>query len=203
MTNPARGLGVSELARLSQMTPEEIKLLLDARLPEYGNFTVADFFLNRDSRGNFPGYAALFVEIARQLADDNGLPLLAALKFVSYTGAIKHFASHDGHHSHPTRRADTDLWVGVLGIRSNWGGSPRDGWPVTGFGPRECWMLGHYDGTFDQVTAAVKSRMVRDTVDVDGIDLADHARLFMTNVSAADRRLRKRAKELGIALDTE
>lgn len=210
MTNPARGLGVDDLARLSQMTPEEIKPLLDTRLPEYGNFTVAEFHLNQDIhhlnpdlRGNFPSSSALTMEIARQLSDDGGLPLVDALQAVSYTGAVKHFASHEGRHSHPTHRADTDLWVGVLGIRSDWGTSPREGWPVTGFGAGECWMRGHFEGTFDQVTAAVKSRMVRDTVDVDGIDFADHARLFMTNVSAADRRLRKRAKELGIALDTE
>ncbi|MGE0565818.1 MAG: hypothetical protein AB7O50_15025 [Pseudolabrys sp.] len=194
---------MTDLARLNQMSVEDLKPLLNTRLPEYGDFTVAEFFLNQDSRGEFPATSALAIEIARQLSDDSGLPLLAALDAVQYTGAIGHFAGHEGRRSQPTRRADTDFWVGVLGIRSDWGTSSREGWPVTGFGPGECWMKGHYDGTFDQVTAAIKSRMVRDTVDPDDVDAADHARLFMTNVSAAARRLSKRAKDLGIEINID
>lgn len=189
------------LAQLSQMTPDELTRLIKTPLPQYADLTVGDFVLDGpDAQGRYPWTAALALEVARQLADDKGLPIIAALNIVSYTGAIEHYASYSPASGLAAdEKADTDFWAAIVGTRNTWGTEPRSGssFGVTSFGPGEFWSTSHYHGTFDQMTADIKSRMIRDTI---GHSDSDPARVFMVNVSAADRRLRKRAADLKIDL---
>lgn len=207
MNEPKGGIALDALAKLSQMNAGDLQSVLGTKLPEYGDFSVEEFVLDVPAydrrQKRFPLSAALAIEIARQLSDEGGIPLVAAFKLIVYTGALRHFEQRAGEKTRAEDRPDRDLWVAVLGARNTWGNSPREGWPVSGFGADECWAYGHYEGTYDAITAAIKSRMIRDTVgaDMDDIEPSDFARVFMVNVSAADRRLHKRAADLGIKIE--
>jgi hypothetical protein len=204
MSEPKRGIALDGLADLSQMSVADLKALLDTKLPEYSNFSIGEFVLDAFGydRPDFKGFslsAALAIEVARQLADDGGIPLIAALKTVIYTGAVSLFPDDD---IPPQELANNDFWVAVLGTRSDWWGeSPRVGWPETAFGPSEVWLKSHYEGTFDHVTTAIKIRMADDAAGaMEGAADVDSSRVFMTNVSAAARRLRKRAHGMGLEI---
>jgi hypothetical protein len=201
MSDPKQGIALGALAALSQMNVEALEKLIAARPPWAGGFTIGEFILDRPGPGaDFPALAALTIEVARQMADDGGLPLIEALRIVSYTGAIEHYRDYLSNYG-PTveMTVDSDFWAAVIGARNNWGHEPRlnSSIEVTGFGPGEFWSMAHYHGPFLQVMTQIRGRIGRDADDYPD---SDYARLFMVNVSVAARRLGKRAAELGIDL---
>jgi hypothetical protein len=199
MSEPAKGVALDVLARLHQTTiygikpfveaPDHVKALVEA--PDDVRENMPSPYLDGDAdllwRGRYPYAAALGIEVARQLHDDSGVPLAEGLRISSYTGAVRGFFGHSG--------AD-DFWIAIVAARNDWGDGPRGTWPVTGFGPQEFWSTMHFAGTFDQVIAAIKDWMTGDASEYG----ASPARIFMANVSTADRRLRKRAAALGIQI---
>lgn len=186
-------LDMEALAKLSQVPPSFLTELF--QLPELsGAFLPGD--LNLHFRGKFQFIDALAIEVARQMSDDSGILLKEAVRLVSYTGAVTEFIGREN----PTQsaaKADSDFWLSVLGARASWGDQPRGKWPVTGFGPGECWHRMHFTGAFDAITTCMLEWMQHDEAEWPD---SDPARIFMANVSAADRRLRKRAGELGITV---
>ncbi len=199
MALPRAMISLADLARLSQMSLAELTAFAERPVPGHP-FKSGTYYLDGPSpAGKFGYLAALRIEVARQLSDDGWLPFSAAMDAVIYTGAL---SAYSGDLPAPRFAPDQDYWVAVLGARTNWGAQPREGWPATGFGPGEVWTQGHFDGTYDVVVGAIKSRIIRDTMaaDADGNEPDDFARVLLANVSAADRRLRKRAAALGINL---
>lgn len=194
MTNPRGGVSLSALALASQMTELDLARLLKTPHPDHKDMTLADMALPSALAAAYSYADALAVELARQLSDQYGLPLASALHFVGYTGAVEHYAVADKRYS-PERKGDYDFWVAVTGARNSWGDDARGSLSVTGFGVSEFWTTMHFHGTFDQVTAQIKSQILRDGIDYSD---SDFARLFMANVSAADRRLQKRIGDLGL-----
>jgi hypothetical protein len=120
------------------------------------------------------------------------LPFTEAVRLTSYTSAVGHYAqrSYNG-------TGAPDFWLAVTASRNTWGDHPRGSWPVTGFGPNEYWAELHFTGSFGEVTGEIAIWIGRDQVQHPD---SDPARIILANVSAADRRLRKRAAELGIEL---
>lgn len=198
MSDLKPGIALNTLAVLSQMSVDELKAIVDAKMPDFQGFTIGDFVLDGPyPPGAFPVSAALKIEVARQLSDNSGLPLLESLRIVSYTGAVDHYDRYDCKSALNDKAAD--LWMAIVGARNTWGGDePRRGSiEVTNFGPTEFWSTAHYKGSFAFVTDSILERMTRESLDYPD---ADVARVFMANVSAADRRLRKRAAEFGIEI---
>lgn len=150
------------------------------------------------ARQKFSYEDILTIELARQLHDDRGLPLADAFKIVSYTGAVRHFLSRDDRLPIVDSPMKTlhDFWAAIVAARATWTGPRGDGWHTT-FGPDECWHTMHFTGTFKTVTAEIESWMLYDEKEWPD---SDPARIFFVNVSAADRRLRTRAKAFNIAL---
>jgi hypothetical protein len=142
---------------------------------------------------------ALAIEIARQMNDDSGIcggpSVLEGLRIVSYTGAVPLYFDYTVSQPH-VAKALTDCWLAVFSSRHScdeWGRGKSV--PVTSFGASEYWSSMHVVGSFDQVTREIKQAMTDDTLRYPD---TDPGRVFMANVSAADRRLRKRASDLGI-----
>lgn len=198
MSDPKPGIALNALATLSQMRVDELSAIVDAKMPDFKGFTVGEFVLNGpDLSGAFPTSAALKIEVARQLSDNAGLSMQEALRIVAYTGGV------DGYERYGCRfmlhDKAADFWAAIVGARNSWGDpEPRGSIDVTGFGLAEFWSTSHYKGSFGFVTDSIKDRMSRE--DLTQPD-TDPARVFMVNISAADRRLRKRAADLGIAID--
>lgn len=72
---------------------------------------------------------------------------------------------------------------------------PRASFPVTLFGSAEYWSSAHFSGTLAHINRDIAEYV--SSVESDHPD-SDPARIILTNVSAADRRLRKRAAALNI-----
>lgn len=197
MSDPKPGVALTTLAALSQMSVVELKTIVDAKLPDFQGFTIGDFVLDGPYLpGVFPASAPLKIEVARQLFDNSGLPLLESLRIVSYTGAVEHYDRYDCKSALHDKAAD--FWAAIVGARNTWvGNDPRGSIEVTSFGSSEFWSTSHYKGSFGFVTGSIKDRLARETIDSPD---SDAARVFMVNVSAADRRLRKRAADLGIVV---
>lgn len=172
------GMTESTFAQLNQMSVEDLRAL--AWQPD--SFSVGP-------RYRYQFADALTLEIARQLSDNSGLPLKEALRLIMYTMAVPSFPD--------AAASGEDFWLGVLSSRNTWGSQPRGSWPVTGFGPKEYWAEMHFAGLLSAVTAEISEWIARDT---ETYPDSDPARIIMTNVSAADRRLRKRASEMGISI---
>lgn len=189
MNAPAKGFPLSLLASVSQTTVEALTELLNE--PYSGaDLTLGQMALDGpDSLGEYAFNDALAIELARQLSEQSGLSLSSALRFVSYTGAVDHYASHLKQYP-SDRKADCDFWAAMSTIRSTASGDTVPRAALTSFGSSEYWSSLHFHGTFDEVTSGLKSQMIRDAAIYPE---ADFARVFMTNVSAADRRLRERA----------
>lgn len=186
MGDPVKGIPRNTLARLSQSGERELEALLDTPHPNYKDVTLGEMALPSALRGHYSLADALAIELARQLSDYYGLSLPAALQAVAYTGAIEHYQNAG---------KGEDFWIGVTGTRNTWGDSERGSVPVTSFGPSEFWSTMHFHGSFGDVTGQVKAQMERDSAEYPH---SDFARLFMANVSAADRRLQKRIGDLGL-----
>lgn len=189
MGTPSRGsIALPTLALLSQMTAERLEaLVIDGDMP---NDNLAGD-INLHFAGRYEYADALAIEVARQLHDAQGLPLSEALRIVSYC--------RSGQFDRPKSDSniESDMWVAILGTRETWGASPRGSFPVTDFGQGEYWRTMHFAGTFDFVTAEIRAEVARDErLQPD----SDPARIFFANVSAADRRLRRRAADLGIVV---
>ncbi len=184
MSDPKPGIAPKALAEISQMAAGELSALLNTKLADYSDFTVGQIVLaGPDANGLHPYSDALAIEVARQLSDYAGLPLTDAMRAVTYTGAIENYAAR------PADAVAADFWVAIVGARNTWGSEQRGSVPVTTFGPGEFWSTAHFHGTFEQMTNAIKDFIARDGIDYPE---SDFARVFMTNVSAADRRLSKR-----------
>ena len=127
----------------------------------------------------------LAIEVARQMHDDGGIPMTTASKLVQNAGVD---AREDG----------ADYWIAIVRYRNTWGGSTdRGSLPVTDIGSGEYWSSAHFSGSFAEV-----SKSIADDIGTTARDDPDSnpARIFMANVSTADRRLRKRAISLGIQI---
>jgi hypothetical protein len=145
--------------------------------------------------GGDPTYGrAVAIEVARQLSDNGGLPMSTAAKVCLNTAAVAGYFKH-GEGSGLL----SDYWVGIVQSRNSWNESVSRSWvPVTNFGEREYWATTHYGGSLAEVYSWMTYEMVLNEQQHPD---SDPARIFMANVSAADRRLRKRAAELGIEID--
>ncbi len=134
---------------------------------------------------------ALAFELARQLSDDGGISLPHAFVQVSYASAVEQFLSAD---------RDSDQWMAVMESRNDWGRDQRESYPsfpATSFGPGEYWSKARFFGSFGDVMIKIGARIYQESMETPE---PDPARIILANVSAADRRLRKRAAELGISL---
>lgn len=178
------GLTHKQLAELHQTTTDNLLAILGNPGP-----TVIDPF---KTRFNFSD--ALELEIARTLSDKDGLPLSEALRLSAYTMAVDSYLA--GQQS--SNGAGQDFWLAVTASRNTWGSAPRGMTPVTSFGPGEYWAEMHYIGSLGTIMGEISESIGRDQVQYPD---SDPARIFMCNVSAADRRLRKRAADLGIDLN--
>ncbi len=139
-------------------------------------------FSNQDA---FTYGDVLGIEVARQLHDAGGMPLADAAKFVLNAGVVGSVeASSKG-------TSLNDIWIAVVRHRNTWNPStPRGSFPVTLFGASEYWSSAHFSGAMADVNREIAEYV--SSVERDHPD-SDPARIILTNVSAADRRLRKRA----------
>lgn len=182
MSTTNDGRTVKDFAKLAQMTVEQTQAVLrDHTSPS----TIAAL------KRRFSYADALEIEVARQLSDNSGVPINEALRLGVYAMAVQAYL--DGG-SAETRG---DFWMAVVASRNTWGKSPRGSWPVTGFGPKEYWAELHFTGSLGAITGEISEWIGRDQANHPD---SDPARIVMANVSTADRRLRKRAAELGIAI---
>jgi hypothetical protein len=138
--------------------------------------------------GRFEYADALAIEVARQLHDDSGVPLREGLRIASYTGAVSKYFDHRTDHG--------DFWIAVAAARNDWGDGDRGKTHVTSFGPNEFWSTMHFAGAFENVAGDINGWMMVDAREYGAMP----ARIIMANVSTADRRLRKRADDLGIKI---
>lgn len=183
MTNQ-KGVGVTlkQLADLHQTTAVSMRAMLD---DSSGPKTIAPF------ERFFDFSDALEIEVARQMNDNSGVPLHEAFRLCVYTTAVKSYLAHKVSDQY----LNQDYWLAVTAARNTWGSAPRGSWPITGFGPKEYWSEMHYTGTLGTIMGDITESIGRDQVHYPD---SDPARIVMCNVSAADRRLRKRADELGL-----
>lgn len=154
--------------------------------------TAAEPFVSFSEMRSFSYLDALMIELTRQLQDDGGIPAAVAAGFV--WNAIGHGIDD---WSRPGS-AGNDHWIAMLRWRNTWFDGPRGSIPVTILGMKEYWSTAHFGGSLQTVQADI-AEAIKSYSD-DHPD-SDAARIVMANVSAADRRLRKRAAEMGIDLD--
>ena len=176
-------LDAAALAKLSQRSAKELhKQALADELP----VVVAENFLTFSANSEFDYSDALAIEVSRQLSDDGGLCMKAAAKLVGNIVA-------------DLTDENSDQWIAIVRNRNPWpAGESRGSWPVTDFGDAEFWSSAHFAGSLQSVTDSISQMVASDR---DDRASSEPARIFMTNVSTADRHLRKRAASLGIALD--
>lgn len=190
MTN--HRIPAADLARLTQAQENDLGYW-GARSELTASWPVE---IDSDATRGYTYADALAVEIARQLHDNSGVPMLEALRIVAYTGAVPRFFEHAAKQPH-LAKAVTDFWAAITSARNTWGKTPRGKTPVTSFGPGEYWATMHFAGSFDHVAQQIKVSMAKEGIDYPD---SDTARIFWVNASAADRRLRKRAADLQIDL---
>jgi len=178
----SKSLDAGTLAKLSGLS---VKKLHDAATAGELPIIAEPSFIVFSHQQKFSLADAVAIEVARQLSDDGGLPLATASKLVDNAGTRAYESSSD------------DFWIAIVRNRNTWPGGSRGSIKVTGFGQREFWSSSHCSGTFAEVTNTISGWIERDKVDFPDID---PARIFMANVSTADRRLRKRAADMGIEL---
>jgi len=174
-------LTLKQFADINQMSVENMRALIK----NHEMLLPFDSFKREFAYGD-----ALAIEVARQLADKDGVPLAEAVRLTSYTSAVDHYMARPYNGT-----GATDFWLAVTGSRNTWGDLPRGSWPVTGFGPKEYWAELHFTGSLGEITGEIATWIGRDQVQHPD---SDPARIIFANVSAADRRLRKRAADLGI-----
>ena len=182
MSNVKGGLPLNQFAELSQMSAAQ----MEAILSDYSTPQTIDPFKERFSFAD-----ALEIEVARQLHDDSGVPLTEGLRLAAYTMAVRSFLDAQSADS------SSDFWLAVTSTRNTWGNEPPGSWPITGFGPKEYWAEMHYVGSLGAIMGDILLSFGQDQVSYPN---SDPARIVMTNVSAAYRRLRKRAIHFGVEI---
>ena len=183
---------LATLARLSQMDEAELHNLIYRGALHLGSVDGPEVdHPNNVFKGAFRYSDALQIEVARQLSDEDGPALADAAKFCSH-------ALGNGYVFQPKQMGVLyDHWFGAFRSRNTWGSEPRGTWPVTAFGAGEYWSAMHCSGPLHQCHAEISFWLAHDEAQYPD---SDPARIFLVNVSAADRRLRKRAAQLGIAI---
>jgi len=136
---------------------------------------------------------ALAIEAARQFADDGGISLENALR-ITGPNIAQYFQPRERH----VGKTLADFWIGVARARNTWGSAPRGSYPVTSFGAGEYWSGVHFFGSLHRVMAEIIHWQQHDEYEHPE---SDPATIFLSNISAADRRLRKRAADLGIKIE--
>ena len=197
MTTSKHTISAAQLAELSQVKPEEIDYWV-ARNEKTASWPIE---LNSAISKKFCYGDALAVEIARQINDNTGITsgpsVLESLRIVSYSAAVPLYFEYIAGQSH-LAKAMTDFWLAVSSARNSWGPGPRGNTPeLTSFGSAEYWSNMHFTGSFDQVCLAIKQWMTKETTEYTD---TDPGRVFMVDISTADRRLRKRAGEMSIEI---
>lgn len=185
----SKRLRASEIARMLNLESSELfRLAKDHNAPIICSDTFEQFAL----QDTFSYADALLCEVAMQLSDDGGMSFADASFLVANAGLAGFFSLSIGMLS----RSD-DFWTGIARNRNTWGAAPRGSWQVTHFGPSEYWSSAHFAGTLEAITQEIEEYIRR--IEIEHPD-SDPARIFLTNVSAADRRLRRRAAKLGITV---
>jgi hypothetical protein len=185
MPKPLKASEIAPLFNWSLVHMHELALKNEIPLVVSESYRV---FSNQDA---FTYGDVLGIEVARQLHDDGGMPMADAAKLVWSAGvAVLWESLGEG--------VPNDLWIAVVRHRNTWTPStPRGSFPVTLFGAVEYWSSAHFSGMLTDINrdiAVYVSATERDHPD------SDPARIVLTNVSAADRRLRKRAAALGVRI---
>lgn len=193
MADADKGMRIDTMAVLCQMSTAEF-LEQVVRQPHISGFLPGDTSSRHHMRWGHGD--ALTIEVARQLHDDSGVPFADAIRLCMYALRLPIYFEAA---TSPAVASKTvsDFWIAVSASRNTWGSSPRGSWPVTSFGPGEYWAQNHFAGAFDDVVHEIKKWMLMDEVMHSD---SDPARIFLCNVSTADRRLQKRAADLGIDL---
>jgi hypothetical protein len=130
----------------------------------------------------------LALDLARALSDGGSpfaqeykpglqIPVARALRLVAYAGAVEAYMQYEDEFRHD--KFVSDLWFGVLGIRTEYSGDEV--------------VTAHFAGPFHQIVAEMTARMVRD--EARGLEQNDPAWTLLANVSASARRLEKRVAE--------
>lgn len=176
-------IGAEHFAALFDMDAQSLHQAMSVdQLPIIGGDDLLGNFILRQQ---FSYDEALMVEVARQIHDDGGLPLAVASNIV-WNGID--FAD--------MRATPDDYWVAVIRSRNTWDDSVQRGsWPVTLIGVGEYWSSAYFAGSLSHVQNKL-SGYINQSRETD----SDPARILITNVSAADRRLRRRAAAKGIAV---
>jgi len=145
---------------------------------------------NLDSHfdGHYRYSDALAVEVARQLSENNGIcagpRMEEAIQFAAYAGAVAFYLEDSA------APLSGDYWAAVVSTRN----------AAPNATTAEYWSSMRFTGTLDQIMREISASLAREAADYPE---AAPSRVFMVNVSAADRRLRKRAAALGIALSID
>ena len=184
------GLDQERFAKLLQFSRDNLRAAM-RELPFISNSVSMARLDGRALRYSFR--EAVAIEAARQIADDGGLSMENALR-ITGPNIAQFFEPRESHIS----KTLSDFWIGVARARNTWGAAPRGAFPVTGFGEGEYWSGVHFFGTLDRVVAEMRYWQQHDENEHPD---SDPAAIFLSNVSAADRRLRKRAADLGIKID--
>lgn len=192
MSETKGSLALKQFAELNQMSVEDMRSLIRNHEILFVYTSLQEGQSPHSSNRKFSLPDALAIEVARTLSDKDGVPLVEAFRLIVYTMAVEHYIarSYNG-------TGAPDFWLAVTASRNTWGASQRGSVPVTSFGPKEYWAELHFTGSFGEVTGEIATWIGRDQVQHPD---SDPARIIFANVSAADRRLRKRAADLGIDL---
>lgn len=187
MTDYGKGLNQALFCELTDVTKGDLLQFCRDDYPLLPGIHLA----SEISLGKRLAYAdALAIFVARQFGDDWGIPLGRALRLTAYAGSIRGFLNYQPT-SNINHRALNDFWAAILQITF-----VNSDFSKSGIGPKEERISGHYTGPLHQVSAEIAHRISTDETALDG----EPTRVLLVNVSAADRRLRQRAKELGIVI---
>jgi hypothetical protein len=182
-------LRASEFARTLNLELSELfRLAKDQDAPILCSDTFEQFAL----QDTFSYADALLCEVSMQLSDDGGMSFADASILIANAGLAGFFSLPTG-----VLSRSNDFWTGIACNRNTWGAAPRGSWKVTHFGPSEYWSSAHFAGTLEAVTREIREYIEREEIEHPD---TDPTRIFLTNVSAADRRLRRRAAKFGIAV---
>lgn len=141
---------------------------------------------------------ALTIEVANQISADGGVSLLVANDLIVMTCGVKRYqaATRAGSAKLPDNKSD-DFWIGVLKSRNSTTDENVRHPEISGLSDREHWSGAHASGSLASVIAELQRQI---TLDHELYPDADAARIFLVNISAADRRLQQRAARVGVRI---
>ncbi|MCW5694555.1 MAG: hypothetical protein KIT48_19520 [Pseudolabrys sp.] len=183
------GLRQNQFAALMQMSVDEVRSLMNS-MPSLASQTSVAMARLSGAGVRYSYREALAIEAARQLTDDGGLSMESAMRIV-----ISNIGRYFEYRCSDSGKTDSDFWIGVTRARNTWDQAkePRGSYPVTSFGPGEFWSGNHYAGALAEVLTTTQEWQRHDE---QMYPESDPAAIFLTNISAADRRLRQRAGDL-------